>query len=98
MEIEGVAPLVSQRELSIFTGQTTFLVTNVQPETQLCTDNEVCQLIPTNPDPMLEFLVSFQEISGTFHPDFIISHGPGSSGYAELFSDLAGCIPPRASS
>lgn len=98
MEIKGVAPLVSQRELSIFMGQTTFLVTNVQPETQLCTDIKVCRLIPTNPDPVLGFLVSFQEISRTFHPNFITSHGPGSSGYAELFSDLAGCIPPRASS
>lgn len=92
---QGVAHLVYQGKLSIFLGKETFLVQNVQPETQLSTDVQVCQLIPTNPDPMVFLLVSFQEISGNFHPNFIISPGPGGSDYAKLFSDLAACIPPK---
>lgn len=50
---QGVAHLVSQGEFSIFMGKKTLLVKNVQPETYLSTDVHVCQLIPTNPDPVL---------------------------------------------
>lgn len=92
MEIEQVAHLVSEEKLSIFVRKETFLVKNIQAETQLFSDIQSCQQIPTNPNSMLGF---FSEISGNFHPSFMISHGPGSSGYTKLFSDLVAWIPPQ---
>lgn len=91
MEIRGVAHLVSQGELSIFTRSKIFLVKAVQPETQLSTDIQVCELIPTNPAQLFFF---FSEFSGNFHPSFGISDLPGSSGYTKLLSDLAACTRP----
>lgn len=86
MEIKQVAHLVSEEKLCIFMKKKTFLVKNIQAETQLSNDIQACQLIPTNPNPMLGI---FSEISGNFHPSFTVSHGSGSPGYTKLFPDLA---------
>lgn len=89
MEIEQMAQLVSEEKLRIFMRKQIFLVKNIQLETQLSNDIQACQLIPTNPHPMSGF---FSEISGNFHPSFMVSNGPGSLGYTKLFSDLGAWI------
>lgn len=95
MEIRGVAHLVPQGELSTFTGRKIFLVKNVQPETQLSTDIQVCEPIPTNP-AQLFFFSEFSENFGKFPSQFwYLPMGLAAQATAKLFSDLAACIPPQ---
>lgn len=90
MEIEQVAPGVSEEKLSIFMRKKTFLVKYIQAKLKQSNGIQACQVIPTNPNLMSWF---FSEISGNFHPRFMVSHQPGSLGYPKLFSDLAAWIP-----
>lgn len=82
MEIKQVAHLVSEEKLCIFMKKKTFLVKNIQAETQLSNDIQACQLIPTNLTQCWGFSVKFQEISipvSRYHMGLAVQATPNSS-------------------